>query len=179
MVQRPRFSIPKIWPITAQGYRESHGHQFRYLLRPVRFVWFSLGQKLSWALNDRGTLKDTTTSTKMRFCLVIYSLLNLWKLSWEFPGNSSILLLFQLLKVDFDILFEHNHQPPPKIETENHVAGIQFFAWTTIWYRPIFSWSCEHRLKTNFDETSIIILITILFNFYCDLTLAVTVTSIC
>lgn len=128
----PRFSIPKIWPITAQGYRESHGHQFRYLLRPVRFVWFSLGQKLSRGLNDRGTLKDTTTSTKMRFCLVIYSLLNLWKLSWEFPGNSSIQHLFQLLKVDFDILFEHNHQPPPKIETENHVAGIQFFAWTTI-----------------------------------------------
>uniref|UniRef100_K1Q679 Chitin-binding type-2 domain-containing protein n=1 Tax=Magallana gigas TaxID=29159 RepID=K1Q679_MAGGI len=81
----PRFSIPKIWPITAQGYRESHGHRFRYLLRPVRFVWFSLGQKLSRALNDRGTLKDTPTSTKMRFCLVIYSLLNLWKLSWEFP----------------------------------------------------------------------------------------------
>lgn len=67
----------------------------------MRFVWFSLGQKLSRGLNDRGTLKDTETSTKMRFCLVIYSLLNLWKLSWEFPGNSSIQLLLQLLKVDF------------------------------------------------------------------------------
>lgn len=116
----------------------------------MRFVWFSLGQKLSWALNDRGTLKDTPTSTKMRFCLVIYSLLNLWKLSWEFPGNSSILLLFQLLKVDFDILFEHNHHPPPKNETENHVAGIQFFAWTTIWYRSIFPWSCKTSFKNKF-----------------------------
>lgn len=47
-----------------KDYRESHGHQFRYLLRPVRFVWFSLGQRLSWALNNRGTLKDTPTSTQ-------------------------------------------------------------------------------------------------------------------
>lgn len=29
------------------AFRESRGHRFRYLLRPVRFVCFSLGQRLS------------------------------------------------------------------------------------------------------------------------------------